>query len=739
MMKLLERIPFSSRIMRVFVAVLALVFLGWLWYLVRPALTFPAVPGVTEAQLVRAERVTIVRDEFGVPHIFGKTDADAAFGFAYAHAEDDWRTIFLALTAARGELSRALLSETAVGNDFFVRSFRVQAAAEQQYARLSPEMKAVLEAYAAGLNFYAARHPDEADGRFLPITGVDVARGFAHKLPLFQRVNAGIKAILDAEELNVGDPVQAGFGDYYEKQEDEAAVVFPRMIGSNAHAVGRRRSADGIVRLNVNSHQPYTGAVAWYEAHVVSEEGWNTIGGTFPGAPVIFVGHNENLGWAHTVNAPDMWDIYKLEMHPERELTYRLGDEWRELETYRSRIMVDVGLFEIPLPEFVLEQTFYRSVHGPVIKGKAGYYAIRHTAAGREVGAVEQWYRMNKARNFDEWRDAMRRQNVPMMHTIYADARNIFYVYNALLPNRDERYDYRTVLPGNELAALWDPEVLPFDRLPSVLNPPADFVQNCNSDPFFTTTGNGNPRRDNYSPADGIETRMTNRAIRSRELFGGDESITAEEFQRYKWDQYYSKDAPIYTDVIYPVLAGCEARNGFEQRGLEMLHRWDGSTHMTDTTAALAIRTFQPTITAVLERSLYRPDPCDGFREAVTYLLKNFGRIDVPLGEAQRIRRGETDLPMGGGPDILNAVHTKPAPDGKLVGWAGDTYVQIVEFTPDGPRSFSLHQFGNVSRPESEHYDDQAFLMSRRLLRPSLFHEADLRARTEREYHPGAE
>lgn len=723
----------------------------------------PAVPGATAAQIAQAERVQITRDEWGVPHIHGQSNADAAFGLAFAHAEDDYPLIQGALVAARGELSRMILGETALVNDFYVRLFRIADTVDAEYDKLSPDVRAVLDGYAAGFNYYAALHPDEADSRFLPVTGRNIAAGFAHKLPLFQAVNRPLKVILTNDKLKTGDPVQMRFADAdsAESQTADSQLLDFRMIASNAHAVGRRRSADGVVRLNVNSHQPWEGAVAWYEAHLQSDEGWNMIGGTFPGAPMIFHGHNAQLGWAHTVNAPDMWDVFELEMHPDEALQYRFGDEWRTLDVQESAIAIDLGPFV-----WNESREFYWSVYGPALQTDSGkFFALRHTALQDTVLAVEQWYRMNLASSFAEWQEAMRMQAIPMFHTVYADAQNIHYVYNAKIPKRNPDYDWSRVVPGNTPDTLWT-EFLTYDELPEVTNPPADYIQNCNSNPFFTTAGAGNPRPEKYTAVRaGIETRMTNRAIRSHELFGEDNAITREDFLRYKWDRRYSQSGSIYSDAINPIFAAfgfdpasvtstnseladtervnfhaqdlALPTNRFEREGLAMLARWNGSTNESNTTAALAILSFQPIFKAiVLDRALERPDPVQAYRDAVRYLLTNYGRVAVPLGTVQRLRRGDLDLPLGGGPDILNATHSKDD-GGQLIGWAGDSYIQVVEFHPDGPRSMALHQYGNVNRADSPNYSDQARLFQRRTLRRTLFDPAELAERTVRIYRPG--
>jgi len=263
------------------------------WRIVRPLLR-PAPPPPDGATLAHVANVRILRDVGGVAHVFGKSDADAAFGLAYAHAEDDWPTIQAVLAAARGRLSLLSFSKQARANDYLVALVHIAEQVDAQYPALSPELRAVLDAYARGLNYYAFRHAGEPDGRLLPFTGRDIAAGFAHKLPILVGFTDVVSAVLRDPPANVGDEVRLS-----------SAAGEPGATGSNAHAVHRSRSADDVTRLNVNSHQPWEGPVAWYEVHVHSQEGWNMTGGTFPGAPFVLHGHNDHLGWAHTVNSPD--------------------------------------------------------------------------------------------------------------------------------------------------------------------------------------------------------------------------------------------------------------------------------------------------------------------------------------------------------------------------------------------------------------------------------------------------
>ena len=243
--------------------------------------------------------VRILRDPWGVPHVYGARDADVAYGLAFAHCEDDFETIQSVALATRGELA-AHVGRDAAPVDYLVRLLGIWDTVEARYERdLSPATRAVVEAYAAGVNHYAALHPEERIDALLPMTGQDVVAGFALKVPFFYGLDDQIRRIV-AGELE-GLP-----------SETAVARFIGAGIGSNAVAVSPRRSADGATRLLVNSHQPMTGPVSWYEIRLKSEEGWDVAGGTFPGGPVMLHGHNRRLGWANTVNRPDLADVLSL-------------------------------------------------------------------------------------------------------------------------------------------------------------------------------------------------------------------------------------------------------------------------------------------------------------------------------------------------------------------------------------------------------------------------------------------
>jgi len=502
-------------------------------------------------------------------------------------------------------------------------------------------------------------------------------------------------------------------------------------LGSNTAAVAPKRSADGWTRININSHQPWTGPVAWYEAHLHSEEGMDIVGGLFPGSPIILHGHNRNLGWAHTVNHPDLTDVYVLEINPENANQYRFDGQWRDLDVRYANI--DVRLAG------PIHWTFRREVswsaYGPVIRRPHGVYAVRYAGMGG-IRQVEQWYRMGKARNFDEWQSAVKMRALASFNMGYADRDgNIYYLYNGLFPVRAEGYDWQQYLPGNTSETLWT-DCVPFDNLPQVRNPASGFVMNCNNTPFRTTTGGDNPKPENFSPTLGIETRMTNRAYRYLELLGGDESITEDEFLKYKFDIAYSDQSDAHK-MLGELCAMPPSDDPLVSEAVDLLRTWDYRTDVENRATALAILTLEPVVRAQMAGGAV-PKLVDTLKERAAMLKEKHGRLDVPWGDINRLVRGHADIGLCGGPDTLHAVYGD-LKNGRLEGMAGDCYILVAAWDKEGKvHSSSIHQFGSATtRPESPHYADQAPLFAECKLKPVWLDEADIRAHLEREYRPG--
>ncbi|MCB9134313.1 MAG: penicillin acylase family protein [Anaerolineales bacterium] len=732
--------------------------------------------------------VRILRDEWGIPHVFGVTDADAAFGLAYAHAEDDFLTIQQITLAARGRLA-TVYGPDAAPNDYMVQLLRIWDVTNAKYETdLTPETRALLQGYADGLNFYAAKHPGEVLPGVFPMSGIDLAAASVHRSPLFFGLDDVLGDLFKDTRQSEISPRPEGVStpsDVWQVAGTSAKPIgrsgtseavwefgIPFMIsqflavstntnelppllklartpadleipGSNVFAAGPVLTSDGSTFLAVNSHQPWEGPVAWYEAHVHSEEGWDMTGGLFPGAPVIILGHNRDLGWGFTVNHPDLVDVYVLDINPDNPDQYRFDGEWLELEVRESPLYVKLmGNLVWPV-----QQEFLWSVYGPVIRRDHGTYAIRYAGYGR-VDIFQQLYQMNKATNFNEWRTALANGGLPMFNVGYADkAGNVYYVYNGMLPVREDGWDWSLYLPGDTSANLWT-ATLPFDQLPQVLNPPSGFVFNANSTPFQTTTGTGNPDPGAYPVSFGIETRMTNRALRGLELFGIAQNLTLDQFIQIKWDMQYSiqSDVARYRDQLLTADVGDDPN---ARAGLDILREWDLSTAPNRAGASLMMLTLNNlnqrvpalNVSALVGVEVPVEVLAQSYLQAVDTLVSNFGSVNVPWENVNRLVRGDVNFGVGGGPDIIHAVYGELLVNGTFRGVAGDGVIVIAAWDPAGNiTAYSLHQYGSATDdPASSHYADQAPLFVTRVLRPEWFSEVDIRSHLAHEYRPGDE
>lgn len=666
----------------------------------------------------------ILRDTWGVPHIFGKTDADTAYGLAYAHCEDDFETIQQGMFLAHGKVA-ALQGKEAAPIDFLMGLFEGRRIVDEQYEKqLSPESRAICEAYAAGVNHYVATHPEKAVAGVWPATGKDVVAGFVMKTPLFFGLEGQMRSLFDDNKpKTVSQKVAAsGNGNF---------LTGELPIGSNTLGVSPKRTTDGSTLLAINSHQPWTGPVAWYEAHLHSEEGWDIEGGVFPGTPVILHGHNRDLGWAHTVNSPDLADIYALEINPANDMEYKFDGAWKTLEKFDIPIEVKIagGL------HWTVHRDAFRSVYGPTVRTGKGTFAIRYAGHG-DIRIVEQWFRMDKAKNIGEFEQALRMQAIPCFNIGYADKEgNIWYIYNARFPKRAEGYDWKQYLPGNTSDTLWT-EYLPFDALPQVKNPPSGFFQNCNGTPFETTTGEGNPLAANFSKTLGIETDLKNRGHRALELFGGDQPISPEDFYRYKFDIKYSEKSEA-SAIRKEILEAPKSDDPVVQDAVERIRAWDGNTDLDNLNAGIAILTMEPIVRANLFHNDV-PGAMNLLKERAHILKDKFGRLDVPWKDVNRLVRGNFDVGLCGGPDTLHAVYGE-LKEGRLEGAAGDCFVLLARWDKEGKvHSRSIHQFGSATLDSaSPHYHDQAKLFAECKTKPVWMDEAEIRQHLEGEYRPG--
>jgi acyl-homoserine-lactone acylase len=672
----------------------------------------------TNAQ-VNPLNIDIVRDHWGVPHVFGKTDAETAYGFAWATSEDDFNTVQKILLAVRGKLAEVDGKGGAV-LDFLSFISGADKVVDTAYeTTFSPKYKKILEAYVQGLNAYAKAFPKEVlcNGLF-PVTEKDIVKEFVLTNMLLT------STYLDVQKIFLGSIKN------YETN-------YPS--GSNGFAFKSTRTTDGKTYLAVNSHQPLEGLFSWYEAHLCSDEGLNMLGGTFPGGVSIFVGTNPNLGWACTLSHPDMDDVFKLQMNPKNHLQYWFDDHWETLEVRKKTIRVKLGPFRIPITK-----TFYWSKYGTTISNSSGFYAIRFPA-NMEIRSCEQLYYMNKAKNFEEWRSAMRKNTIPGMNFIYADRQdNIMYASPALFPYRSPKFNWLKVLPGNTSATLWAPKFHAFDECPQVLNPKSGYVLNTNNSSFDVTAPADNPNPKNYDPTFGYGTEKNNRSIMAHFLVAQHNKVSYDDFKKIKFNRSFNDsvydfgldNARLLVSLDpkkYPKLADA----------ITVANSWNRQTDINNKEAALVTFALYNIIDKITARgtnyennSFSEKEYVDAIREAKKHMLKYFGSLRVPLGDVQKHARGNVELPIGGMPEVLAATISQPYKNGKRRTFVGESYIQLVRYSKDTLEIESVNAYGASAKPNSPHYTDQMQMFVDQKLKPMTLNKEAIYKNAESIYHP---
>jgi acyl-homoserine-lactone acylase len=662
-----------------------------------------------------AWEATIERDALGVPHIYGDTNADMAFGLAYAQAEDGWEILEETLPYYRGQAAR-FFGKDAAATDYLVQWLDFWNTIERDYdAQLTPETKRYLDAFAAGFNVFAATHPERVTLDILPVTPQDVIAAHMFRHLLFYGFEQPITALrADTRQFEVSQPPHL----------PNTAIT----LGSNATAIAPSRTPDGSTLLMINSHQPLTGPVSWYEVHLQSGEGLDVMGGLFIGSPALGVGFNQHHGWGVTVNQPDLVDIYALEMHPQHDNQYRLDDKWYELEQFDIPIKVLLWGW---LP-WTVHEDGYRSIHGPVMKTEHGTYAVRYAGMG-EIRQVEQWLAMSDATSFEEWQAAMALQYIASFNFVYANEDGVIhFVHNAMMPKRAEGWQWDQYLPGDRSDLIWQ-SYLPPTALPSVTNPSSGYVHSANQSPFHISSEGSNPILADYPKESGWPTRMTNRAVRGLELLDANTAITFDAFSAMKHDNAYS---PRYRGYQYLSEVTALEPDGPEQaKALTLLGSWDLHTDKDNRQAALGVCVLLEEW--LIERSKEPLPPArDTLVKCMASITAVSGRLDPKWGEIQRHGRDGRTWAASGGPDTLRAMYAEQLSDDDdyLTVVAGDGLYYLIEWTADGEQIIrGTHQYGSqMTDPSSEHYLDQAEAFAQETLRAPGFRAANRASPTRR-------
>ena len=665
---------------------------------------------------INPKDIDIVRDEYGVPHIYGKTDADVAYGLAWAHCEDDFKTIQEAYLAGNGLLTKHLGLKGASA-DLLTQVIESKQTVNKLFYTLSDDFIKILQAYSDGINKYAELHSEQILVKDLfPITPRKMAS--YSFLQLF--ISSGADKIIgDIYSNNVG-------GDFN---------FYNNMNGSNAIALNSAKIGRNETFLAINPHQPFDGPTSWYEAHLVSEEGTDIIGATFAGAPCILIGTNRHLAWTHTVNYPDKADVFKLQMHPKKRNVYYFENQEKKLEVRKASIYTKILGLSIKV-----KRKFYKSIYGPTLKNKKGYYSVR-TPSLYNIKSLEQWWRMNKAKSFTEFYNILKTRNIPGYNIGYADKNDtIFYISNGIIPKRDERYDWKKVLPGNTKKTLWN-EYYEITELPQVINPKSGFVYNANHSPFKSTSEEENPNPKNYSQTMGYETYDNNRSTRILELIKSYDKINYETFKSIKNDNSYPEPMN-YNFMNINKIFDMNAKNYPEVSELiESIQTWNRKTD-SDSFGAGTYAMFYYTIT---QRPFYKSYYNRNFSEELiaecllevkNKMLKNFNTTSVKLGEFQKLVRGEKEMPIFGMPDVITAMRGVNYKDGKIKISHGESYVGLVRFTDEGVEYESVSPYGSSDNPDSVHYSDQMELLAGFKTKKMTFDRREIYKNSKKIYHP---
>ena len=634
---------------------------------------------------INPKNIDIVRDEYGIPHIYAQTDAEVAYGLAWANAEDDFTTIQEAYLAGNAMLSNYIGLKGAAA-DFITQFIGSKNLIEEKIGTISKDYMAVVEGYSQGLNAYASKNPDKIlYKKLFPIT--------PKKMLMYSQLQLFIS--------NEG-AYWAGRILNNDTQDD---FLDQNLTGSNVIAMNSSKTSSGETFLAINTHQPLEGPTSWYEVHLNSQEGTNIIGTMYPGTPNILIGVNQYLGWSHTVNYPDKTDVFKLRMKNKRK--YIVDEEEYELEKLKAKITIKV--LGIPIK---INRKYFKSIYGPTLKNKSGYYSIR-TPSLFNIKALEQWWRMGKSKNFSEFYNNLKMKELPGFNIGYADKYDtIFYMSNGIIPKRAEGYNWKGIVPGDTKKTLWT-EYHNIEDLPQVIQPESGFIYNANHSPFKSTSADENPNEKNYNENMGYETYDNNRSTRLIELIESYDKVSYDDFKDIKYDNSFpSKFNYNFMDISIIETLKLQAENDLFEL-LDIIQKWDRKTDIDSQGAGIygvlyyqLVRNYRDEIQKN-NKTVSKEILLSALADTKAYIINNFGSIRITLGDFQKLVRGDKELPIWGLPDVITAMSSRPYKDGKYKVTQGESYIGLVRFNKNGPILESIISFGNSDNPDSDHYTDQ--------------------------------
>jgi len=693
----------------------------------------------------RARNVTITRDDWGIAHVHGKTDADAVFGMIYAQAEDDFNRVETNFINSQGRLAEAE-GETAIWRDLRMKLFIDPADMQARYQSSPGWLQTLMNAWADGLNYYLAKHPDVKP------------RVIKHFEPWMALTFSEGSIGGDIETINLNQ-LQAFYGNTRTEvalNEDTSFVKEPG--GSNGIAVSPKNTSGQHALLVIN---PHTSFYFRSELQVRSDEGLNAYGAATWGQMFIYQGFNEHCGWMHTSSAVDQIDEY-LERIVKKgdKYFYKYGSEERPVTT--STIKVPYST-----PAGMAEKTFtvYRTQHGPIIRAQDGKW-VSVAMMFEPVKALTQSFSRTKSKNYAEFKQVMELHTNSSNNTIYADADgNIAYFHGNFIPRRDPKFDWTKPVDGSNPETDWH-ELLSVDESPKLFNPASGWLYNSNNSPW-SAAGPSSPKQSDYPKYvdNGVESARGQHAVRVLE---SKKDFTVETLRDAAYDSYlpwFEKPIPALikawdnTPSSNPVKAKTADQ-------IALLRKWDLRWSAQSVPTSLAVywaeeldrqriatdaRKAGMTVSDYIGNNAKAEQLLMALSAASDKLAGDFGKWQTPWGDINRFQRLTDDIVhpfTDAGPSIpvaftaatwgsLASFAARPYKGSKKIyGSSGNSFVAVVEFGPK-VRAIAVTAGGESGNPSSKHFNDQAKRYSTGDLREVYFYPTQLKTHTEREYHPG--
>jgi acyl-homoserine lactone acylase PvdQ len=694
-----------------------------------------AAPREVTAWEKQAQRVTIIRDDWGIPHVYGKTDADAVFGVMYAQAEDDFNRVETNYLNSMGRLAEAE-GESAIYRDLRMKLFIDPADMKTRYAKAPAWLRALMDAYAAGLNYYLYTHPQvkpRVITRFEPWMALTFSEGSIGGD--IERVN--VNGLATFYGKSAGTDAGGGDRDPALQPGDEYAEP----TGSNGAAIAPSNTVAHHALLLIN---PHTSFYFRAEAQMVSDEGLNAYGAITWGQFFIYQGFNDRAGWMHTSSGVDNIDEYLETVTKKGDaFTYRYGSEQRPItaSTITVPYKTATGMAHKTF-------TVYRTHHGPVVREQDGKW-VSVRLMQEPLKALTQSYVRTKARNYKTFRDSMELHTNSSNNTIYADADGtIAYFHANFIPRRDTRFDWTRPVDGSDPVTEWK-GLMSIDETPGLLNPRVGWLYNCNNWPW-SAAGPDSPKRENFPAYVDEGTEESPRGIHAIRVLQDKKDFTLDSLIAAAYDSYL----PAFDTLLPPLFKAYDSTpassplRGQVAEQIEALRSWDRRWSETSVPTSLGVYWGQRV--GPRANSANADQLLQALADASDTLTRDFGTWKTPWGEINRFQRLAGDIAQrfdDSAPSIpvgftssrwgsLASFGARTYQTKKMYGTTGNSFVAVVEFG-DRVQAKAVTAGGESGDPASPHFNDQAKRYATGSLRPVYFYRSQLDGHIERQYHPG--